>query len=51
LVSVHSILWAAADYGDFVAGFVRGVVGGVSLGLSVVLMVMARRERIKPQNP
>jgi hypothetical protein len=46
-VSGHAILRAAADYGDFFLGFVRGVIGGMCLVASVVLLVMARRERMK----
>jgi hypothetical protein len=47
LVGVQSILWAAADYQDFVAGFVQGVIGGASLGIGVVLLIMARQERTR----
>jgi hypothetical protein len=45
--SWQAILRAAVDYGDFFLGFVQGVVGGMGLVASVVLLVMARRERMK----
>jgi hypothetical protein len=45
--SLQMILRAAADYKDFFFGFVQGVVGGIGLVMGVVLLVMARRERMK----